>query len=130
MLKPECITMTIINKAGYNCTNLGIPPINMSFTEGNINIICETQPANLLNFQYSSFEIWHRGNKVGSCSMSVTLKENTEREMVCRWGYNLSTAETAIIYISRPKLTLAPPQSTLLLPRPPLKLLNLILKDF
>lgn len=63
-LKPESITMTITNKASCNCTNLGIPPVNMNVAEGNISIsiTCETQPPNneeeiyLLSFQYSSFE--------------------------------------------------------------------------
>lgn len=32
-LKPECITMTAANKASYNCTNLGIPLINMNLAE-------------------------------------------------------------------------------------------------
>lgn len=39
--------------------------------------------------------------------MSVTLKENMERETLCMWRYNLSTIETGIIYIGTAKTTLA-----------------------
>lgn len=43
VLKPACITLTVANKASYNCTNLGIPSINMNLAGGNISMICETQ---------------------------------------------------------------------------------------
>jgi len=105
--------MTIANKASCNCTNLGIPSINMNLAEGSICMLCETQPPNnegeiyLLIFQYSSFKNWHGCNKASSCSMSVTLKENMDREIECTQRCNLSSDETGILHTSTAKTTLA-----------------------
>jgi len=46
MLTPECIAETMANKASYNCTDLGLPLVNMNLAEGNRSITCETQPSN------------------------------------------------------------------------------------
>lgn len=129
----SCVTMTIANKASYNCTALRISPINMNLAEGNTSIICETQPPKyegeiyLLSFQYSSFKKWHRCNKASSCSMSFTLKENMEREILCTWRYNLSTTETEVVDrgeahpgVQDSSLQHSPPSQFLSCPRLPL----------
>lgn len=62
---------------------------------------------NLLSFQYTSFKKWNRCYKASSCSVSVTLKQNIEKEVVCIWRYNISQTVVGIMFIGTTKTNLA-----------------------